>query len=540
MIFEHNILVLSISLILVLSLIWLLIVRRGLVQKNRELKNEIKKRINAEEELKESSKMNSKLIDSVGEGIGIVNEKEEFIFVNKAAELIFDCEAGELNGKNLSEFLTVEETDKIQKGTKNRKKGFSDRYELSIVTAKGNTKTIEVTASPNYDDDGKFVSSYGVFRDVTAYKEARIKLEESRELFRTLLNNAPLPIFYKDSKGRYSGCNNRFSELIGMKEDDVIGKTVYDIAPKELAELYDEKDKLIFKNGGVQIYDWKMKNASGEIRNVVFHKAGLTDFFGNITGLIGAVVDVTDIKQYENKLKIQQAELERSNGDLEKFAYTVSHDLQEPLRMVSGFTDLLLKKYGSILNDEAITYINYAVDGARRMQAQIQGLLAYSRVTTQGSSFEKVSLTSAVEGALKNLSAAVDESGARIAYKDLPEVLGDRHQLISVFQNLIGNAIKFRKENEPLTVEIGSERSAGSDLVSIFVRDNGIGIDPKHKDNIFLIFYRLHSQEKYPGTGIGLAIVKKIIERHGGQIEVLSEKGKGTEFKFSLKGEGSK
>ncbi len=524
---DHIFLEMFLSLILVLSLIWLLSVRRDLIRKNKAYRVELERRISAEKELIEKERKYHKLVETVGDGIGIVDENEFFLYANNAAEIIFECESRNLIGKNLSEFLNSEEMQKIKKGTENRKKGFSEKYELKIVTNKGNTKIIEVTVSPNYDDDGKFVSSYGVFRDVTELVDARIKLEESRELFRTLLNNAPLPIFYKDSKGMYLGCNSEFARMLGMKEDQIIGKTVYDIAPEEIALKYDEMDKELFEKGGTQIYEWKFANKSGGIRNVVFHKAALVDHLENITGLIGAIVDITEIKEYEKKL-------ENSNRELQDFAYTVSHDLQEPLRMVSGFSDLLIKKYGSVLNDEAKTYINYSVDGAKRMQAQIQGLLAYSRVTTQRDPFGNVDLNEAVKEALKNLSSSVVETGAMISYDSLPVVLGDRSQIISVFQNLLGNAIKFRKTELVPEIHIKAEEAEIQGKVRITVEDNGIGMDLRHTGNIFRIFHRLHSQDKYPGTGIGLAIVKKIIERHGGMIRAESEKGKSTRFIFTL------
>jgi light-regulated signal transduction histidine kinase (bacteriophytochrome) len=228
-------------------------------------------------------------------------------------------------------------------------------------------------------------------------------------------------------------------------------------------------------------------------------------------------------------------ELERSNNDLEQFAHTVSHDLQEPLRMVSSFTDLLLKKHSDKLNEEAKSYINFAIDGAKRMQSQIQGLLTYSRVSTRSNPFDRISLNEVLKEALMNLSVTVKESGARIESEDLPVVFGDRYQLVSVFQNLIGNAIKFGKAGVIPEINIFTRDTGASDDIEISVSDNGIGILEKDIDKIFLIFHRLHSQDKYPGTGIGLAVVKKIIEKHGGEIHVDSVMNKGSKFVFSLK-----
>jgi PAS domain S-box-containing protein len=504
----------TVDLLLILALIWLLILRK---------------------KLKDNEKSQTRLVQSIGEGISIVDDDEVFIFANRAAENILEVEEGELIGKNLLAFLSPEEIEKINIQTEHRKKGLTDRYELNIVTAKGNTKVIEVTVSPNLDDKGRFTSSYGVFRDITEFKNAQIKLKESEELFKALLNNVPLPIFYKGIDGKYNGCNGAFEKFIGMTEGDIIGKCVFDLAPADIAQVYSEKDAELLVSGGKQVYEWKYLKPDGEVRNIVFHKAALTDYFGNITGLIGVIVDITDVKHFETLLKERQTELQRSNKDLEQFAYTVSHDLQEPLRMVSGFTDLLKRKHGDSLNEEARKYIDFAVDGAKNMQAMVQGLLAYSRVTTQGGTFENLSLNDIVEGAVKNLSGSLKDSGAVINFEDLPTVFGDKFQLISVFQNLIGNSIKFRKPDENPVIYVTS-RSTTEENIEISIKDNGIGFDPRHRDSIFIIFHRLHPQLKYEGTGIGLSIVKKIIERHGGEIKVDSEKDKGTKFTFTLKG----
>ncbi len=501
-----------IDFLLIVSLVWLLVLRK---------------------KLKDNEKSQTRLVQSIGEGISMVDENEVFVFANRAAENILEVEEGGLIGKSLLAFLSAEEMEKINIQTENRKKGLTDRYELNIVTARGNTKVIEVTVSPNFNEKGRFVSSYGVFRDITDFKHAQIRLKESEELFKALLNNVPLPIFYKGIDGRYLGCNEGFVKFIGRDESEIIGKTVFDLGPADIAQIYSEKDVELFVSGENQIYEWKYIRPDGEVRNIVFHKAALKDFFGNITGLIGAIVDITDTKKYEKMLENQQKELERSNKELEQFAYTVSHDLQEPLRMVSGFTDLLKRKFSSSLNDEALRYIDFAVEGARNMQSMIHGLLAYSRVTTQGATFEKIPLEHIVEASVKNLKASIEESGAEVNYEDLTEVHGDRFQLISVFQNLIGNAVKFRKPDERPLINI-TARSISAGNVEISVQDNGIGFDPRHKENIFIIFHRIHPQSKYKGTGIGLSIVKKIIERHGGKIEVESDKGNGTLFKFKL------
>ncbi|MGB8592276.1 MAG: CHASE3 domain-containing protein, partial [Candidatus Acidiferrales bacterium] len=224
-------------------------------------------------------------------------------------------------------------------------------------------------------------------------------------------------------------------------------------------------------------------------------------------------------------------DLARSNSELQQFAYVASHDLQEPLRMISSFTQLLAKRYKEKLDDDARDFINYAVDGATRMQTLISDLLSYSRVGTQGKPLERTLCGEVFGRALQNLKVAIEESGTVITTGTLPAVLADPQQMCQLFQNLIANAIKFRGKDAPI-VHVSAVRN-GDDW-KISVRDNGIGIAPEHADRIFVIFQRLHTRTEYPGTGIGLAVCKKIVERHGGRIWVESSFGMGSTFCFTV------
>ncbi len=237
------------------------------------------------------------------------------------------------------------------------------------------------------------------------------------------------------------------------------------------------------------------------------------------------------LRRTRRELEASVVELERSNQELQQFAYVASHDLQEPLRMVASYTQLLARRYRGKLGADADEFIGYAVDGAVRMQQLINDLLAYSRVTSHGHAFEPTDCQALVRDVLLNLRVAIEESGAVVTYDRLPTVMADGAQLGRVFQNLVGNAIKFRGR-EPPRVHIAVERRDAEWRFA--VRDNGIGIDPQYANRIFVLFQRLHSREEYPGTGIGLAICKKVVERHGGRIWVESETGKGATFYFTL------
>ncbi len=247
--------------------------------------------------------------------------------------------------------------------------------------------------------------------------------------------------------------------------------------------------------------------------------------------------DFTERKHTEEGLKKLTEELTRSNKELEQFAYVASHDLQEPLRIVASYTQLLARRYRGKLDADADEFIAFAVDGANRMQRLINDLLAYSRVSTRAQPFEPTDAGAALDRALANLRAAIKETGAAVTHDPLPIVRADASQLTQLFQNLISNAIKFHGDALPrvhISARKTSEVSKTSEVWVFSIHDDGIGIDPQYHERIFVIFQRLHGKEEYPGTGIGLAVCKRIVERHGGQIWVESEVGQGATFFFTI------
>lgn len=248
--------------------------------------------------------------------------------------------------------------------------------------------------------------------------------------------------------------------------------------------------------------------------------------------VLATVIDITARKEAETAVEAHNEQLRRSNAELEQFAYIASHDLQEPLRMVASFTQLLEDRYSDKLDDRARKYIGYAVEGAKRMQSLVRDLLAYSRVTSAEKVLKPVESGAVVAAVTERLSAPIRESGTKVLVHPLPLVMSDELELGQVFQNLISNAVKFRAADRPPRIEIAAEQQGA--MWRFSVADNGIGIDEKFSERIFQMFQRLHERSKYDGSGIGLAIAKKIVERHGGKIWFVSAPDKGTTFHFTL------
>ena len=282
----------------------------------------------------------------------------------------------------------------------------------------------------------------------------------------------------------------------------------------------------------MQDYALEIRHDDGHITSVLYNASVYRDEAGQVVGVFAAARDITERRQAEEKIKTYTEDLHRSNQELEHFAYVASHDLQEPLRTVCSFSQLLGQRYRGKLDADANDFINFIVDGAARMQTLINDLLAFSRVGTRGNPFAPVACGEILRIALGNLDMAIADSGANITHDPLPTVLADPTQMTQLFQNLCSNAIKFRRPEEAPQIHVSAARQDG--VWHFNVRDNGVGIEPRYFDRIFIIFQRLHGREEYPGTGIGLAVCKKIVERHGGRIWVESEPGKGSTFHFTI------
>ncbi len=365
-------------------------------------------------------------------------------------------------------------------------------------------------------------------------RRAEEALRRSERLFVQLFELAPDGLVVVDAGGRITRVNAQTEKLFGYGRDELLGQPMEILLPERYRgrhvsqrEGYMKEPRQRPMGAGLELWG-RHKDASEFPVDIML--SPLQTSHG--CQVLSVVHDITARKRDEERIRRYAEDLRRSNQELEHFAYVASHDLQEPLRTVASFAQLLSRRYQGRLDADADDFLGFMADGAARMQTLINDLLAFSRVGTRGKPFEPVPCEKVLQAALANLELAIAESGAVITHDPLPTVLADESQWVQLLQNLLGNAIKFRRPAETPRVLLGVARQPGAWHFS--VRDNGLGIAPQYFERIFIIFQRLHSRDTYPGTGIGLAICKKIVERHGGRIWVESEPGHGATFHFTI------
>jgi len=362
-----------------------------------------------------------------------------------------------------------------------------------------------------------------ILYDITERKLAEAALRQSEENFSKAFRSSPTALLItRLADGRYLELNDAYCAIVGFERRELLGRLTTEFNIFVRASDRQAIVQRLLAEGSVRDFELDIRHRSGALRHVVAGQEQIT--FNGEACILSTLVDITDRKRIEDELR-------RSNAELEQFAYVASHDLQEPLRGMAGMVQLLQQLYQGRLDERADELIGHAVDAAGRMQALINDLLAYSRVGRRGGAFTAADTGLALRAALDNLAVMVAETGAVITPGPLPSVTADFTQLVQLFQNLVGNALKFRGERAP-EVAVSAEREAAGWRFA--VRDNGLGIEPQYFERIFQVFQRLHTRREYPGTGIGLALCKKIVERHGGRLWVESQPGQGSTFFFTL------
>ncbi|MDH5666911.1 MAG: PAS domain S-box protein [Nitrospira sp.] len=478
------------------------------------------------------------MVESAPCGMVVVDVRGVITFVNRQMEDLFGYHRTELVGQSIEQ-LVPERYRAAHSGLRDQymqaplQRAMGVGKELYGLRKDGTEVPVEIGLSPFQSHGVRQVVATVV--DITARKSAE-------DRFKLVVESAPCGMLMADAHGTIQMVNHQVEVQFGYEREELLGQPIEMLLPRQYRKGH---------SGNREAY---MREATargmGEGRDLFGLRKDGSEFPVEIglnpidlagQGYVLAIVlDISERKLAEKRLAKQTLELSRSNNELEQFAYAASHDLQEPLRMVSSYCGLLARRYKDKLDQDANEFIGFAIDGATRMKHLIDALLLYSRVGRSQRPFSLLNATDCLQAAIKNLEHAIKDAQAEVTYDALPVVSGEAAQLMQVFQNLIGNAIKFRSDRKPV-VHVTARRASTEEGVEweFAVTDNGIGIEPEHRDRVFVIFQRLHTREEYPGHGMGLAITKKIIEYHGGRIWVESVKDLGATFRFTLRGEAS-
>lgn len=483
---------------------------------------------------RESQAFYHSLVETLTQGIFRKDRNGRFTFVNENFCKYMDKTPADLLGKTDFDFFPEELARKYhQDDMAVIETGEGTDHEEAYETAEGQRLVVRTIKTPVRDEDGRTIGLQGIFWDITAEKEAEEELAASQERFELAVRGSNDGIWDWNIPTGEVYFSDRFKELLGYEPDGF--QNLYESFEQRLHP--DDREATV---AGIEAhlrervpYDVEYRLCCKDGRYKWFRARGLAtwDEEGNATRMSGSISDITKRKMAEDTLLRRTEELERSNKDLEQFAWVASHDLKEPLRAISNYVQLLERRYGEMLDDEGKQFIGFAVEGAARMRMLINDLLAFSRIGTRGKSLVPVDAAVPVRNALKNLALVIAETGAEVQVEELPRVMGDKGQLAQVFQNLVGNAIKFCEESPVISISASREGA----MWRFAVRDNGIGMEPAHARKVFEVFQRLHTRAQYEGTGIGLAVVRKIVERHGGKVWVDSAPGKGSVFSFTLR-----
>ena len=491
------------------------------------------------EALRDSEEKKRLIFESLRDSVMVVDLKGDVVEANEACLRQLGYSREELLRMNTLQFVSEKDKDRaVENAVKMVSVGVADDYFdysiLALVTKEGKEIEVEHSTALMRDSLGKPAYVIGIARDITERKRAEEALRASEEKLRTMFNSIKDGIVVTDMTGKIVEGNEMAFRMAGYDSlAEVTGRNPVEfISEKDRPRLVEDLTRFFEKGEAAEHLEYTMVKKDGGEFDIELSISTLHDADGNTSGFIAVERDVTERKRMQDQINRMVEDLKRSNAELEQFAYVASHDLQEPLRMISSYTQLLARRYKGKLEPEADEFIEFAVDGSTRMQTMVQALLTYSRVGTRGKPPEPTECETVLALAKKNLQAALQEKEAEVTNDPLPTIMADDVQMVQLFQNLIGNGIKFQSEGVQPHVHVSVEDKGEEWLFSF--KDNGIGIDPEYKERIFVIFQRLHSKQTYKGTGIGLSVCKKIVERHGGTIWVESELGKGATFCFTI------
>lgn len=496
--------------------------------------HDISRRKQAEEELRHSQAFYESLVESLPLMVIRKDMAGKITFGNKLLARDLGLPLGQIIGKTDFDLFPQRLAEKyVRDDQQVILEGRVFEVVEEHVDAQGERLFVHVLKSPIRDVAGQIVGLQVLFWDVTEKSLAEEALDELQRQHELILQSAGEGIVGVDAQGVIKFANPATARMVGRDVVELVGRPFHEMFWPTFAEDPLSNPIAMSLRDGTQKHseDDQFWRADGSTFPVDFTSTAIRDEGGEIVGAVIVFEDISVRKQSELELHQAVRELARSNEELQQFAYVASHDLQEPLRMVASYLQLIERRYKDRLDADANEFIHFAVDGATRMQSLINDLLAYSRVGTRPKAFVPIDLNEIVRQAKHHLEVTIREQGAEVNTAPLPTVMGEMNQLVQLFQNLIGNAIKFHSAQPP-RVQINAEQVGLEWQIS--VKDNGIGFDPQFAERIFVIFQRLFTRTEYPGTGIGLAICKRIVERHGGRIWAESQAGNGATFFFTF------
>ena len=482
------------------------------------------------------------IMDTIPDIIYVLDMGGNLAKWNKSVEIITGFSAEELKGKYVLDFFPEQDRISIAGAIKQAfEKGYA-QTKGHLLKKDGTLVPYEWNGAPLNDQQGKVIGLIGVGRDITKRKQAEEVLQASEHRYRTLVENLPQKIFLKGKILVYISCNENYARDLKIKADEIAGKTDFDFFPKELAEKYRADDKRIMESGDTEdIEERYIQN--GRETWVYTVKVPTKDEKGNSIGVLGIFWDITERKRAEEQIKklneeLEQrviertAQLEAANKGLESFSYSVSHDLRAPVRAISGFSSMLLNDYSDKLDDEGKRLLNVIRNSAQKMAELIDDLLALSRIGRKDIELSVVEMNTTIASVLDEIKTTMPERNLQFSIKPLPMARCDAGMIRLVLLNLLYNAVKFTKQRENVIIEIGGRDGKGENVY--YVKDNGVGFDMQYASKLFGAFQRLHSGEEFEGTGIGLAIVQRIIYRHGGRVWAEGKVNEGATFYFTL------
>lgn len=482
------------------------------------------------------------LLDNSFDGILAFDCDFRISLWNQALERMIGIPKNRALGKSIFDSLTFLDQEAVHGELSNLIKIKSYHFkklEFSI-SERDQQLFLEFQSFALTDSDGHIVGGMGLLRDVTEQKLTKLSLEESEHRFQTMANCAPVMLWMSGLDGKCDFFNKTWLEFSGRTLEQEFGDGWAEgIHPEDFQGCVDAYMEAFRSRTTFQI-EYRLRRHDGKYRWILDRGAPRYSPDEKFLGFIGSCVDVSDFKEVAHSLENANIELQKltlslrqSNQDLERFAYAASHDLQEPLRSVASYAQLLQRRYQDKLDKQANEFIGYLVGGVERMKSLVEGLLALAQVEKASLNMSVISSEDALQDAIHSLQNLIEKRHVELTHDSLPRVKADRRLLTEVFQNLINNAIKYCGEKNP-QIHISAKRDRGQIVFSC--SDNGIGISQEHRDRIFQIFSRLHSRARYPGSGMGLAICKRIVEAHQGEIWFEARPGGGTTFFFSLPG----